>query len=185
MRVAHFVFEITLLHAIMLTLLLVCSFSPRVHSIPRGPRILLHENPSSEATKNPTKFVGFLWQRTLTLIETILRGCNSRSEGVHFSSKGGCSSRFEGVHYSTREDSIKPRALNLRSFHFCWDSSLDFCAALEFECHPSVRPGGIFYGFAKLFNFSVTLPSNKRNCRQKRTQRNGQSIQHEQKRHQI
>ena len=36
-RVAHFVFEITLLQAIMLTLLLVCSFSPRVHSIPRGP----------------------------------------------------------------------------------------------------------------------------------------------------
>ena len=52
-RVAHFVFEITLLHAIMLTLLLVCSFSPRVHSIPRGPRILLHEKPSSVATKNP------------------------------------------------------------------------------------------------------------------------------------
>ena len=34
---AHFAFEITLLQAIMLTLLLVCSFSPRVHSIPRGP----------------------------------------------------------------------------------------------------------------------------------------------------
>ena len=31
----------------------------------------------------------FLWQRTLTLIETILRGCNSRSEGVHFIFKGG------------------------------------------------------------------------------------------------
>ena len=62
-RVAHFVFEITLLHAIMLTLLLVCSFSPRVHSIPRGPRILLHENHSSVATKNPTNFVGFLWRR--------------------------------------------------------------------------------------------------------------------------
>lgn len=31
----------------------------------------------------------FLWQRTLTLIETILRGCNSRSEGVHFSFKEG------------------------------------------------------------------------------------------------
>ena len=79
----------------------------------------------------------------------------------------------------------KSRPCDLRSFHFCWDSSLDFCAALEFESHPSVRPGGIFYGFAKLFNFSVPLPSNKRNCRQKRTQRNGQSIQHEQKRHQI
>ena len=37
-RVAHFVFEITLSVAITLTLLLVCSFSPRVHSIPRGPR---------------------------------------------------------------------------------------------------------------------------------------------------
>ena len=63
MRVAHFVFEITLLQAIMLTLLLVCSFSPRVHSIPRGPRILLHRNHSSVATKNPTKYVGFLWRR--------------------------------------------------------------------------------------------------------------------------
>ena len=50
----------------------------------------------------------------------------------------------------------------------------------------SVRETGRnFYGFAKLFNFSVPLPSNKRNCRKKRTQRNGQSIQHEQKRHQI
>ena len=36
-RVAHCTFEITLLQAIMLTLLLVCAFSPRVHSIPRGP----------------------------------------------------------------------------------------------------------------------------------------------------
>ncbi len=36
-RVAHFVFEITLSQAITLTLLLVCAFSPRVHSIPRGP----------------------------------------------------------------------------------------------------------------------------------------------------
>ena len=47
------------------------------------------------------------------------------------------------------------------------------------------KTGRNFYGFAKLFNFSLPLPSNKRNCRQKRTQRNGQSIQHEQKRHQI
>ena len=47
----------------MLTLLLVCSFSPRVHSIPRGPRILLRRNHSSVATKNPTKYVGFLWRR--------------------------------------------------------------------------------------------------------------------------
>ena len=36
-RVANLVFEITLSQAITLTLLLVCSFSPRVHSIPRGP----------------------------------------------------------------------------------------------------------------------------------------------------
>ena len=36
--VAHFVFGITLSQAITLTLLLVCAFSPRVHSIPRGPR---------------------------------------------------------------------------------------------------------------------------------------------------
>ena len=35
-------------------------------------------------------------------------------------------------------DGKRPRALNLRSFHCCWDSRLDFCAALEFECHPSV-----------------------------------------------
>ena len=35
--VAHFAFEITLSGAITLTLLLVCDFSPRVHSIPRGP----------------------------------------------------------------------------------------------------------------------------------------------------
>ena len=38
-RVAHFAFEITLSQAITLTLLLVCSFSPRVQSIPRGPLI--------------------------------------------------------------------------------------------------------------------------------------------------
>ena len=41
-RVAHFVFEITLSQAITLTLLLVCAFSPRVHSIPRGPRLRSH-----------------------------------------------------------------------------------------------------------------------------------------------
>ena len=38
-RVAHRTFEITLLQAIMLTLLLVCSFSPKVQSIFWGPRI--------------------------------------------------------------------------------------------------------------------------------------------------
>ena len=37
---AHCAFEITLLQAIMLTLLFVCAFSPRVHSIPRGPLFL-------------------------------------------------------------------------------------------------------------------------------------------------
>ena len=37
--VAHCTFEITLLLAIMLTLLLVCSFSPKVQSIFWGPRI--------------------------------------------------------------------------------------------------------------------------------------------------
>lgn len=37
-HVAHFASEIALSGAIILTLLLVCSFSPRVHSIPRGPR---------------------------------------------------------------------------------------------------------------------------------------------------
>ena len=39
-HVAHFAFEIALSGATMLTLLLVCSFSPRVHSIPRGPRYI-------------------------------------------------------------------------------------------------------------------------------------------------
>ena len=43
-RVANLVFEITLSQAITLTLLLVCSFSPRVHSIPRGPLILKSRN---------------------------------------------------------------------------------------------------------------------------------------------
>ena len=38
-RVAHCTFEITLLQAIMLTLLFVCSFSPKVQSIFWGPRI--------------------------------------------------------------------------------------------------------------------------------------------------
>ena len=36
-HVAHFAFEIALSGATMLSFLLVCSFSPRVHSIPRGP----------------------------------------------------------------------------------------------------------------------------------------------------
>ena len=39
--VAHCTFEITLLQAIMITLLLVCSFSPKVQSIFWGPRICL------------------------------------------------------------------------------------------------------------------------------------------------
>ena len=38
-RVAHCTFEITLLQTIMLTLLLVCSFSPKVQSIFWGPLI--------------------------------------------------------------------------------------------------------------------------------------------------
>ena len=36
-RGANCAFEITLSQAIMLTLVLVCAFSPRVHSIPQGP----------------------------------------------------------------------------------------------------------------------------------------------------
>ena len=36
----NFAFEVTLSLAIMLALLLACSFAPRVHSIPRGPHIL-------------------------------------------------------------------------------------------------------------------------------------------------
>ena len=43
-RVAHCTFEITLSQAITLTLLLVCAFSPRVHSIPRGPQALKSQN---------------------------------------------------------------------------------------------------------------------------------------------
>ena len=30
----------------------------------------------------------------------------------------------------------------MRSFHFCWDSRLDFSAALEFECHPPIGVDG-------------------------------------------
>ena len=59
MRVAHFVFEITLLQAIMLTLLLVCSFSPRVHSIPRGPRILLRRITLPKQQKTRQNMSGF------------------------------------------------------------------------------------------------------------------------------
>ncbi len=38
-------------------------FPQKYKSIFWGPRILLRKNSSSEATKNPTKFVGFLWRR--------------------------------------------------------------------------------------------------------------------------
>ena len=41
---AHCTFEIALSLAITLTLLLVCDFSPRVHSIPRGPLTLKSQN---------------------------------------------------------------------------------------------------------------------------------------------
>ena len=55
-RVAHCTFEITLLQAIMLTLLLVCAFSPRVHSIPRGPLIFARNDVKRVArNKKPTK----------------------------------------------------------------------------------------------------------------------------------
>ena len=50
--VAHCAFEITLLQAIMLTLLLVCAFSPRVHSIPRGPLISARNDKKCVARKN-------------------------------------------------------------------------------------------------------------------------------------
>ena len=40
----NFAFEITLSQAITLALLLVCAFSPRVHSIPRGPLTLKSQN---------------------------------------------------------------------------------------------------------------------------------------------
>ena len=38
-------------------------FPQKYKSIFWGPRILLRRNSSSVATKNPTKFVGFLWRR--------------------------------------------------------------------------------------------------------------------------
>ena len=50
--VAHCTFEITLLQAIMLTLLLVCAFSPRVHSIPWGPLISARNDKKCVARKN-------------------------------------------------------------------------------------------------------------------------------------
>ena len=54
--VANLAFEITLLQAIMLTLLLVCAFSPRVHSFPRGPRIFARNDVKRVArNKKPTK----------------------------------------------------------------------------------------------------------------------------------
>ena len=81
------------------------------------------------------------WQITLILIETILWGCNFGSEGGAFSMLGGCSSRFEGVHYSTREDSNEPQVLKPAVFSFLLGLNLDFCAALEFEFHPSVSVG--------------------------------------------
>ena len=62
-RVAHCAFEIALSRTIMLTLLLVCSFSPRVHSIPRGPRILLRRTTLPKQQKTRQKYVGFLWRR--------------------------------------------------------------------------------------------------------------------------
>ena len=40
----NFAFEITLSQAITLTLLLVYAFSPRVHSIPRGPLPIKSQN---------------------------------------------------------------------------------------------------------------------------------------------
>jgi len=52
----NFAFEITLSQAITLTLLLVCAFSPRVHSIPRGPLIFARNDVKRVArNKKPTK----------------------------------------------------------------------------------------------------------------------------------
>ena len=52
----NFAFEITLSRAITLTLLLVCAFSPRVHSIPRGPLIFARNDVKRVArNKKPTK----------------------------------------------------------------------------------------------------------------------------------
>ena len=58
-HVAHFSFKIALSGAIMLTLLLVCSFSPRVHSIPRGPRILLRRITLPKQQKTRQNMSGF------------------------------------------------------------------------------------------------------------------------------
>ena len=56
LHVAHCTFEIALSGAIMLTLLLVCAFSPRVHSFPRSPRIFARNDVKRVArNKKPTK----------------------------------------------------------------------------------------------------------------------------------
>ena len=51
-RVAHCTFEITLLQAIMLTLLLVCSLSPKVQSIFWGPLIRICDSAISHCDKS-------------------------------------------------------------------------------------------------------------------------------------
>ncbi len=51
---AHCAFEIALSPAITLTLLLVSAFSPRVHSIPRGPCIFARNDIKCVARNNFT-----------------------------------------------------------------------------------------------------------------------------------
>ena len=67
--VAHCSFEITLLQAIMLTLLLVCAFSPRVHSIPRGP----HFSARNDKYKSITCPQGKYHCNAISLSKTISR----------------------------------------------------------------------------------------------------------------
>ena len=54
-HVAHFVFEITLLQAIMLTLLLVCSFSPKVQKYLLGSPYLIARESLFRSNKKPDK----------------------------------------------------------------------------------------------------------------------------------
>ncbi len=88
-HVAHFVFKITLLQAIMLTLLLVCSFSPKVQSIFWGPRYIDCARISLLTAKNPTETSGFFGG------EREIRLTAGTSEFTRVS--GACNGEFGGA----------------------------------------------------------------------------------------
>ena len=78
-RGTHCAFEITLSWAITLTLLLVCAFSPRVHSIPRGPhnQALAFELPERsghehQQSGNAASFLAENEKKTITLSSFLL-----------------------------------------------------------------------------------------------------------------